>query len=66
VLVPPDDPVALDRALVRLIGDPQLRRRLGRAGVAAVTRRFSHAPGLIRLAERFGIVPAVQADQSAA
>ncbi len=37
VLVPPDRPDALAGALVRLLGDPALRRRMGQAG----TRRAS-------------------------
>ncbi len=36
LLVPPRDPAALRRALERLLADPELRRRLGRAGRARV------------------------------
>lgn len=32
LLVPPDDPKALARALIRLLRDPPLRRRMGEAG----------------------------------
>ena len=32
LLVPPDDPKALARALIRLLKDPPLRRRMGEAG----------------------------------
>jgi glycosyltransferase involved in cell wall biosynthesis len=40
ILVPPADEAALSDAIVRLAGDPELRRRLGRAGPAAVHARF--------------------------
>ena len=41
VLVPPRDAPAMARAIVRLLRDPDLRRRFGRAGLAHVTRHFS-------------------------
>lgn len=55
VLVPPDDPAALARALERLIRFPDLRERLGAAGMRSVHRRFSFESGIDRLAGRFGV-----------
>jgi glycosyltransferase involved in cell wall biosynthesis len=43
LLVPPGDASALAGALNRLLGDAQLRERLGRAGRARVEREFSIA-----------------------
>ena len=51
-LVPPDDPPALARALARLIGDPALRLRLGRAARARVLADFALSAGSDRLAAR--------------
>jgi glycosyltransferase involved in cell wall biosynthesis len=42
LLVPPEDPAALARAIERLLADPALRARLG-AGAASVTDRYSVA-----------------------
>ncbi len=42
LLVPPDDPAALAAALERLLGDPELRARLGAAGPARVAE--GHLP----------------------
>jgi len=62
VLVPPRDPPALAAALERLIGDPELRTRLGAAGHERLVREFGHAHGIDRLAERFGLAtPALSA-----
>ena len=41
LLVPPGDPDALAGALVRALGDPGLRQRLGAAGRARVLERFT-------------------------
>jgi glycosyltransferase involved in cell wall biosynthesis len=41
LLVPPRDPAALRAALERLLGDPELRGRLGAAARADAERRFS-------------------------
>jgi glycosyltransferase involved in cell wall biosynthesis len=45
-LVPQKDPRALAKAIGLLIGDPQLRQRLGQAGAASVRARFSAEPGI--------------------
>lgn len=55
VLVPPDDPISLAEALARLIGDPNLRGRLGAAGQARVHAQFGQEAGLDRLAAMFGV-----------
>jgi glycosyltransferase involved in cell wall biosynthesis len=54
-LVPPEDAGALARELERLIRDPGLRDRLGRAGQDRVGSRFSLEAGIDRLAARFGL-----------
>jgi glycosyltransferase involved in cell wall biosynthesis len=41
IVVPPRDPPALRAALERLVGDPELRRRLGTAGRERAARHFS-------------------------
>jgi glycosyltransferase involved in cell wall biosynthesis len=41
LLVPPGEPVPLAQALVRLLKDPDLRARYGRAGQARVAKQFS-------------------------
>ena len=55
VLVEPESPDELSRALADLIRDPQKRRRLGRAGEARLAARFGIEPNLVPLAERFGV-----------
>ena len=49
LLVPPDDPEALAKALQRLIADAELRRRLGDAARAHVAKDFT----VERMADRF-------------
>jgi glycosyltransferase involved in cell wall biosynthesis len=55
---PPGDPAALAAAVARLLDDPALAARLGRAARAHVLERFGPAPQASRLAEllqeRFG------------
>jgi glycosyltransferase involved in cell wall biosynthesis len=41
LLVPPEDPAAIARAVVRLLRDPELRARLGAAAAAAVEERWN-------------------------
>jgi glycosyltransferase involved in cell wall biosynthesis len=55
VLVPPRDAPALAAALERLIGDPELRARLGAAGHERLVRNFSHEHGIDHLAALFGL-----------
>ncbi|MHA1569443.1 MAG: glycosyltransferase family 4 protein [Alphaproteobacteria bacterium] len=55
LLVAPDDSGALAEALARLIAEPALRERLGRAGLARVHRHFGQEPGLRALAGLFGL-----------
>ncbi len=43
LLVPPRDPHALAAAIIRLLKDPALRERMGRAGFERVRTRFSAA-----------------------
>jgi len=53
LLVPPRDPQALTDALIRLHGDPALRRRLGQAGRDKVVREFDLVTNAAALAQRF-------------
>lgn len=60
LLVPPGDVAALADAIARLMSDPLLRERLGRAARETVTTRFSLHVAVERLLEiyrRFGIRP---------
>jgi heptosyltransferase-3 len=41
IVVPPNDPDRLADAMLRLAGDPELRRRMGQAGRARVTQELS-------------------------
>jgi glycosyltransferase involved in cell wall biosynthesis len=61
LLVSPRDPPALAAALERLIGDPELRARLGAAGHQRLLRGFSHVHGIDQLADLFGLPSASQA-----
>ena len=58
LLVRPEDPDDLARALHRLAQDPALRRELARAGAERVRSRFSHDAGLTQIARRFGLAVA--------
>jgi glycosyltransferase involved in cell wall biosynthesis len=55
VLVDPESPAQLAEALRDLIGDPQQRCRLGRAGQVRLAARFGIEQNLAPLAERFGV-----------
>ncbi|MGE5442635.1 MAG: glycosyltransferase, partial [Bacteroidota bacterium] len=55
LLVPPDDPAGLARAMERLIRFPDLRVLLGAAGMRRVRSRFSLERGIDRLAGRLGV-----------
>jgi glycosyltransferase involved in cell wall biosynthesis len=55
VLVEPESPPALARALETLIADPALRRVLGQAGRARVVAHFGMQSNLARLAGKFGL-----------
>jgi glycosyltransferase involved in cell wall biosynthesis len=61
LLVTPDQPAELARALEALIADPARRRALGEAGRAGVTEHFALETNLARLARKFGLRPAPQA-----
>jgi glycosyltransferase involved in cell wall biosynthesis len=52
LLVPPDDPVALAKAIARVAGDEELRRRLGQAARGTAVARFDvsqRAEGVARI-----------------
>jgi glycosyltransferase involved in cell wall biosynthesis len=50
LLVPPGDPVALEAAILKVIGDPVCAHRLSRAGQEHVRTRFSAQVWIARLA----------------
>lgn len=52
-VVEPDDPVALVAALQRLIGDPDLRQRLGAAAERRVRDHFDHRASITQLKSLF-------------
>ena len=55
LLVAPESPEALARALAALIADPARRRALGEAGRQRVQREFGLDRNIERLARRFGL-----------
>jgi glycosyltransferase involved in cell wall biosynthesis len=55
VLVEPDDPDALARALEALIANPARRRALGQAGRSRVVKSFALDANLEALARKFGL-----------
>ena len=55
LLTPAGDPPAFAAALRRLITDPALRTRLGAAAQTRIAADFDAAPGIRRLAGRFGL-----------
>ncbi len=55
VLVDPESPDQLATALGELVGDPEQRRRLGRAGQVRLVARFGIEQNLAPLADRFGV-----------
>jgi glycosyltransferase involved in cell wall biosynthesis len=58
LLVPPGDPAALAAALLALIGDPDRRARMGRAGARRVAEAFDARTGLAALVALFDGTPA--------
>ena len=55
LIVPPDDVPALADALLRLIRDPALRKRLGRAAVQRVQSKFDARASTAQLLALFGV-----------
>ena len=53
ILVPPEDPQALAKALARAIAEPDLRRRLGAAGEDRVRSRFDYHASVAQLVGLF-------------
>jgi glycosyltransferase involved in cell wall biosynthesis len=58
LLVEPESPLVLARALEALIADPERRRALGDAGRRRVAEKFALQPNLERLARKFGLTGA--------
>ena len=56
LLVPPENPAALSRAIGELIGDPARRLAMGRQARKRILERFAFERGIVRLARRFGLV----------
>ncbi len=61
LLVEPGDPASLAAALGRLIGDPDLRAKLGAAGAIRLRQEFSLDACIERLAVKFGLASAAPA-----
>jgi glycosyltransferase involved in cell wall biosynthesis len=60
LLVPPRDPAAMAAAIVRLLKDPVLARRMGNAGFGRVRQQFSAVKMLketLRVYERVALHP---------
>jgi len=70
LVCPPADPDALARTVLRLLDDPLLAQRLGRAARTHVTQRFAteHQAAALRalLADRLGLLPAARSARRAA
>ena len=65
LLVDPGDIEGLAAALARVVGDADLRRRLGEAAVARLRARFDQEPELDRLAEKLRRISEPSLAQSA-
>jgi glycosyltransferase involved in cell wall biosynthesis len=57
IVVPPDDELALADALGKVLSDPALRDRLGRAGRAAATERYDCGRTIDDLVQVYEEVP---------
>ena len=55
ILVPPDSPETLSRAISKVIEDPTLRQSLGKAGEQRVRNSFALDGGINDLSKRFDI-----------
>ena len=66
LLVPPEDPVALGDALLELLQDPGLARRLGEAGRRRSDSEFAHATMVQRIETDYGAALGWSPTQSAA
>jgi len=55
ILVPPDSPETLSRAIAKVIEDPTLRQSLGKAGEQRVRNSFALDGGISDLSKRFDI-----------
>ncbi|MFB3079203.1 MAG: glycosyltransferase, partial [Lysobacterales bacterium] len=55
ILVPPDSPETLSRAISKVIEDPTLRLSLGKAGEQRVRNSFALDGGINALSKRFDI-----------
>ncbi len=66
LLVPPEDPVALGDALLELLQDPGLARRLGEAGRRRSDSEFAHATMVQRIETDYGAALGLPPAQSAA